>query len=101
MAGLKGLLIFNFLALGTAYVGVKTFTNLYDAKGLVKGICYTIEEDSSSAIVDNDIVYEGSIIHGVKIHKIERDCVVFQKDDLFWTQHVLEKPSTNWLEKDI
>ena len=53
-------------------------------KVALKGILYS--EDNSSAMVGNKIVKEGDIIDGVKVVKINKDTVEFEKDGQRWTQ---------------
>lgn len=53
-------------------------------KVALKGILYS--EDNSSAMVGNKIVKEGDIIDGIKVVKISKDTVEFEKDGQRWTQ---------------
>jgi hypothetical protein len=70
-------------------------------KGVVKGIM--VVEDSppkeTSAIINSQIVYEGDIIEGVEIVKIDYDKVTFEKNGKKWTQRVGGWPSNAWKEK--
>jgi hypothetical protein len=50
----------------------------------IKGILYS--EDNPSALIGETIVAEGDIIDGVKVVKINRDTVEFEKDGEKWTQ---------------
>ncbi|MGA1980772.1 MAG: hypothetical protein ABSG99_09485 [Sedimentisphaerales bacterium] len=50
----------------------------------LKGILYS--EDKPSALIGDAIVTEGDIIDGVKVVKIHRDSVEFEKDGEKWTQ---------------
>jgi hypothetical protein len=50
----------------------------------LKGILYS--EDNSSALIGETIVAEGDIIDGVKVVKINKDTVEFEKDGEKWTQ---------------
>jgi uncharacterized membrane protein len=50
----------------------------------LKGILYS--EDNSSALIGETIVAEGDIIDGVKVVKINKDSVEFEKDGEKWTQ---------------
>jgi hypothetical protein len=52
----------------------------------VRGIVYS--SMNPSAIIANQIVYEGDVILGVKIIKIGRDFVAFEKDGKKWQQQV-------------
>jgi hypothetical protein len=53
-------------------------------KVALKGILYS--EDNPSAIIDGKIVKEGDIINGIKVVKIHKDTVEFEKDGEKWTQ---------------
>lgn len=50
----------------------------------LKGILYS--EDNPSALIGETVVAEGDIIDGVKVVKIHRDTVEFEKDGERWTQ---------------
>ena len=50
----------------------------------LKGILYS--EDNPLAIIDGKIVKEGAIIDGIKVVKIHKDRVEFEKDGEKWTQ---------------
>jgi hypothetical protein len=50
----------------------------------LKGILYS--EDNPSALIGETIVREGDIIDGVKVVKINKDTVEFEKDGEKWTQ---------------
>lgn len=65
---------------------------------VVTGITYA--EEDPSAVVGYDIVHEGDTIRGVKVVKIYRDKVEFEKDDKRWTQEVREKPNRAWPKMD-
>jgi type II secretory pathway component PulC len=53
-------------------------------KVALKGILYS--EDNPSALIGETIVAEGDIINGVKVVKINKDTVEFEKDGEKWTQ---------------
>jgi hypothetical protein len=57
-----------------------------DGDMTVRGIVYS--SVNPSAIIANQIVYEGDVIVGVKIIKIGKDFVVFEKDGKRWQQQV-------------
>lgn len=67
-------------------------------ESVVTGITYVEEEPS--AVVGYDIVHEGDTIHGVKVVKIYRDKVEFEKDGKRWTQEVREKANRAWPKVD-
>jgi hypothetical protein len=53
-------------------------------KVALKGILYS--EDKPSALIGDTIAREGDVINGVKVVKINRDTVEFEKDGERWTQ---------------
>jgi len=65
-------------------------------RGVVVGISYA--EERPSAVIDEQIVYEGDVMHGVKIIKIYEDEVEFEKDGERWRQKVQEPPNQAWME---
>ena len=67
-------------------------------RGIVTAISYS--EDKPSAVIDSEIVNEGETIHGVKVVKIHKDKVEFEKDGERWGQKVQERPGSGWLEAD-
>ena len=79
---------YYFWAAGDGGEGVITH------RGVVTGIMYA--EERPSAVVDREIVYEGDTIHNVKVIKIHRDKVEFQRKDKRWSQGVQEKPNWAW-----
>ncbi|MBN1391631.1 MAG: hypothetical protein JW947_02385 [Sedimentisphaerales bacterium] len=62
--------------------------------GMVTGILYSA--DKPSALVNSKILHEGYTINGVKVVKIYRDKVVFEKGGKGWDQKVGEKPAAYW-----
>ena len=54
--------------------------------GLVGGICYS--KDRPSAIIDNEVMYEGDTIDGATIVKIYKDKVEFTKNGRYWVQEI-------------
>ena len=63
-------------------------------KGQVTAIAYSIKKPS--AVMDCRIVHEGDTIHRVKVIKIERGKVHFEKNGTKWTQVVGEAPESHW-----
>jgi len=45
---------------------------------------------------ENDIVYEGQVVDGVRVVEISEKTVEFSKAGLTWTQEVGEQPSSAW-----
>ena len=58
--------------------------------GIVTGILYS--EEDPSAVIDKNIVHEGDSVHGVKIVKIYKEEVEFEKAGKRWVQKVQEEP---------
>jgi len=69
----------------TAQTETETETRTF-VKLIVKGILYT--EDNASAVIGNQIVYEGEKIRGVTVIKIGKDSVEFEMNGKRWTQKV-------------
>lgn len=63
--------------------------------GMVSGIVYGRQK--KSALINREIVHEGDIIYGVKVVRIDRKKVAFQKGDSKWDQTVGGIPETFWL----
>ncbi len=59
---------------------------------LVTGILYS--EDKPSAVIGNQIVYEGDTLHGINVVKIYKNKVEFEKNGKRWTQPVENRPVT-------
>lgn len=70
--------------------------------GAVTGILYTPENSSinSSAIIDGQVIKEGDTIYGVKVVKIHRTKVEFEKNRKRWQQGVRQRPNPAWQESD-
>ena len=66
-------------------------------RGLITGIMCT--EEHSSAVIDGEIVREGDTIHGVKVVKIYKDKVEFEKGSKRCAQHPQEQPTDVWAKK--
>lgn len=62
--------------------------------GVITGIIYS--DDDPVAIIDGTIVRDNGEIHGVKIVKIHKDSVEFDRNNKTWTQHVQEIQQANW-----
>ena len=60
----------------------------------VTGILFS--NDKSSAIIGYRIVHEGETIHDVKVVKIHKDKVEFEKDGKRWTQTIQGAPTAYW-----
>jgi len=68
------------------------------ARGLITAILYTLQ--GSSVVIDDVILYEGNVIHGVKIAKIQQDSVEFAKGAHRWSQQIHQSPPPIWTEKN-
>jgi tetratricopeptide (TPR) repeat protein/uncharacterized RDD family membrane protein YckC len=62
--------------------------------GQVSGILWS--EDNPSAIIGTIIVHEGDTISGVKVVKIRKGAVEFEKNGKNWMQGVGETPASYW-----
>lgn len=72
--------------------------NTVTKPGVVAGILYSSED--SCALVNREIVYEGETTNGVKVVKIHRTAVEFEKGGMRWTQKVLANPNHAWKQQD-
>jgi hypothetical protein len=62
--------------------------------GVITGITYN--ENKSFAVIGTHIVGEGDTIDGVKIIKINKETVEFEKDGKSWTQGINESSDLQW-----
>ncbi len=62
--------------------------------GMVSGIMYA--EENPSAVIGYGIVHEGDTIDDVKVVKIHKDKVEFEKNGRRWTQRVWQMPNGAW-----
>lgn len=67
-------------------IGSTGTTEVQTSDLVVKGIVFS--EDKPSAVIGNEIVYEGEEIRGATVVKINSDSVVFKMNDKEWTQEV-------------
>jgi len=63
-------------------------------RGMIEGILYA--STGSSVVINGQILKEGDIISGVKVVKINREKVNFQKDKTHWSQRIREAPNIMW-----
>jgi len=63
-------------------------------EGRVTGIMHS--PDRVSAMVSSRLVHEGNIVGDVKVVKIEKDRIHFQKLGIEWSQTVQDPPSEHW-----
>lgn len=66
----------------------------YYAEGVVTGILFS--DDRPAAVVGSQVLYEGDIKQGVKVVRIFKDRVQFDKNGLVWTQTVRQVPPKHW-----
>jgi hypothetical protein len=62
--------------------------------GTVVGILYSKEK--ACALINHEVVCEGDITNGVKVVRIDKHKVEFEKDGERWTQKVLANPNSAW-----
>ena len=62
--------------------------------GIVVGILHS--EGNSCALINSELVHEGDITNGVKVVKIDRHEVKFERNSERWTQKVLANPNSAW-----
>ena len=100
MRKISGKTWFLVVVLIAALIGyyVWTVKKATSVESVVTGITYA--EEDPSAVVGYDIVHEGDTIRGVKVVKIYRDKVEFEKDGERWTQGVQEKRHRAWSKVD-
>lgn len=53
---------------------------------VVKGIVFSAVKPS--AIIGEEIVFEGSVVNGATVRKIQKECIEFERDGKTWTQTV-------------
>lgn len=71
-----------------------TGKNTATKAGTVVGILYS--EENSCALINRELVHEGDITNGVKVVKIDRCEVEFERNGKKWTQKVLANPNPAW-----
>lgn len=62
--------------------------------GTVVGVLYSRE--NPCALINREIVYEGDTTNGVKVVKIDKSGVEFERNGKKWTQKVLANPNFAW-----
>ena len=104
---LKGLIVLTLIGGGYYFYFGKMGSAIQGAKaeqvkpeippefGWVNGILYS--KDDPSLVLDKDIVSQGQIVHGVKVLKIHKDKVEFEKDGNRWEQKLKEEPNRLWI----
>jgi hypothetical protein len=72
--------------------------NTVTEAGVVVGILYSTE--NPSALINREVVYEGDTTNDIRVVKIHRTKVEFEKNGKRWTQKVLANPNHSWKQKD-
>lgn len=62
--------------------------------GAVVGILYS--KENPCALINHKLVYEGETTNGVKVVKIDKHKVEFEKNSERWTQKVSANPNSAW-----
>jgi hypothetical protein len=63
--------------------------------GLILAIAYS---DKPAVLIGKELLSEGDTIQGVKVIKIDRDIVEFEKNGRRWTQQAGETPPAYWAD---
>ena len=63
-------------------------------RGTIGAIVYN--EENPTALINNKVVHEGDSIQGVKVVKIHRNEIEFDKNGKRWTQRLHAKPDPAW-----
>jgi len=67
-------------------------------RGMVDGILYS--PDTPSALVDGQVMRVGDVMCGVKVVRIDKGVVAFEKNGKKWQQRVRQHPDPAWHEPD-
>jgi len=62
--------------------------------GEVTAIMYS--DDKPTAIVGDRLVHDGDIVRGVRVVRIHRNMVEFEKNGKAWSQMLYEMASAHW-----
>ena len=62
--------------------------------GTVVGILHNAE--NPCALINRELVHEGDVIKDIKVVRIEKHEVEFEKNGQRWTQEILAKPNAAW-----
>ena len=92
----KLIILLQLIALAAAFMGTGSYVlSVMNRRGVVKGILYTMD-NNSIAQIDDEIYRVGDSIDGIKVTKIERGYVEFKKGQYVWQQKVCQKPGPEW-----
>ena len=70
-------------------------SNAQNGERIVTAIFY--DEDNPSVVIGSERgISKGDTIHGVKVVKIHKDKVEFEKNGQSWAQKVSEQPAAHW-----
>lgn len=84
------------LAIAGNYTPAPDTISSQNTKGVVTGILSS--EDNPSAVINGEIVYEGSYIGDIKVVSISKEGAEFEKNGKRWKQQVSEPPNPAWQE---
>ncbi len=95
-------LLLEFIGLGLGTTATVVYvTHRGERLGEISGIVYVSDTPGfSDVIINNQVLCEGDIIYGVKVIKISRDTVEFQRDGNTWKQRLREHPNPAWKNSD-
>jgi len=96
--GVKILIIIQLLAVTTVILGAMLFVRApTPSRGVVKGILYS--DESPAVIIDGQLLQQGDTIYGVRIARVYRDKVQFEKNGKRWQQRLGQRPDEAWNEQ--
>jgi len=74
--------------------GIWVFNSPRNAPGMIMGVLYN--DKNPIALIDNQILYEGQTMRGIKVVKINAHEVQFEMKGETWTQGIQERPHKLW-----
>jgi hypothetical protein len=63
-------------------------------RGTITGILYSGEKPA--AMINTDIIYEGTVINNIRVLRIDPKKVHFEKNGKIWTQAMHQRPDPAW-----
>ncbi|MFA5239553.1 MAG: hypothetical protein WC476_07605 [Phycisphaerae bacterium] len=73
--------------------------NTVNMPGVVMGILHNGKD--SCALINHELIHEGDVTNGIKVIKIDRTEVEFEKGGQRWTQRVLAEPNPAWKATEL
>jgi len=73
--------------------------NTVAAPGVVMGILHSGKD--SCVLINHELIHEGDVTDGVKVIKIDRNEVEFEKGGQRWTQRMLAEPNPAWKATEL